>query len=81
MDWNITGVKYLKTLGYVFVGGIISTLVAPEFSDAAKTLAEHLAGGIPVIGGAVKGVLSSLLLGGLAAAAAALDNARKHWND
>lgn len=80
MNVKIAAVKGLKALAYVLVGGIGATLVGPEFTDKAKELAESVVGSIPVVGTAVKGIASGLLIGGIAAVAAALDNIRKHLN-
>jgi hypothetical protein len=81
MDFKISLVKGLKALAFVLVGGLVTALVSPEFSEGAKALAEQLAGAVPVIGPALKGVFASALVGLVAGLAAALDNARKHWKD
>jgi len=78
MDLKISVIKGLKALAYVLVGGVGATLLSPEFGDKAKELAETVVGSIPVIGTAVKGIASSLLIAGVAAVVAALDNIRKH---
>lgn len=72
MDWTIAAKKAFKTAVFVLVGSVIAALVSPEFADVAK----EATAGIPFVGGLV----GSLLVGGIAALAVALDNWRKNWN-
>ena len=72
MDWTIALKKAFKTAVFVQVGSVIAALVSPEFADVAK----DATAGIPFVGGLV----GSLLVGGIAALAVALDNWRKNWN-
>jgi hypothetical protein len=73
MDWTIALKKAAKAAVFVLVGSVVTALVSPEFAG----IAIDATSGIPFVGGMV----GSLLVGGIAALAVALDNWRKHWSD
>jgi len=70
-DYKISLIKAFKAAAIVLLASLGTALISPEFAKPFQEVAGH----IPFVGGTV----AAFIVAGLAAAATALDNWRKHF--